>query len=738
MKHIVATLLILTALNVQANSTHPLSQAQRFERYDAMFDMQALISGGVVTPNWMADGQRFWYVTAENDSTVIKLVDPAAGTVTPFFNVQRLRVALAGMLEKDLPGSGIPFTDFQLADNETQANFRIDDHNYGLNLSTYELERTPIATPEDSPPQEEALLNPDGTQRLVVRDFNLWLETTDGSSDPVRLTDDGSQEIMWTTYGAHWSADGSQLAVTRYDIGDVLQIPVVDWLDPTYPVHPMHHPVARNYELVGDLYVLQDDKLIKIDAHNEPDDDLVVVDWAPAMDDILVQRINLTTTKQDLLAVNPNTGRIRSLVSERHKTFLAGPACVYQFEDFYTPVGDGEHFIWMSDRDGYMHFYLYTYDGQLVRQITHGDYEDLRILKVDPQTGWIYHLVRSGAEDPYHFHVCRIQLTGDNFMHLTSGLGRHQPVFSPDLSCFVDNYSTSTVPPTSDLRRIDGELVRQLETADITALQAAGWQAPQRVIGKAADGKTDLHAALFLPPNFDPALSYPVIELIYAGPQWTIVPSLFVSREYGETATALSQLGYVAVIIDGRGTPGRGRVFHDHVHRQVGSVEIADHASVLRSLAETRPWMDLDRVGVHGKSWGGYFTLRAMLQASDLYKVGVASSLVADLSTGLAVPTVPYHGRPSENPDGYAAGNCLDQADQLVGRLLLTIGTADLNTAFGQTMSMLSAFTEAGKDVDLLVFPGQNHWLQGASFERWKRALRDYFLEHLAVEARER
>jgi len=144
--------------------------------------------------------------------------------------------------------------------------------------------------------------------------------------------------------------------------------------------------------------------------------------------------------------------------------------------------------------------------------------------------------------------------------------------------------------------------------------------------------------------------------------------------------------------------------------------------------------MNLDKVGVHGKSWGGYFTLRAMLQAPDFYKVGVASSVVADLVTTAESPVVPYLGLPADQPDAYSAANCLLIADQLQGKLLITIGTSDGNTPFAQSMQMLAAFTEAGKDVDLLVLPGQHHWLQGASFARWQRALRDHFEMNLATD----
>jgi len=714
-----------------ASSEQLPTMPERFERFSAMLEMKTLFSGGVANPNWMKDGFSFWYATPHTGGTRFFLVDAKAQTKTPFFDEQKLRTALAEISEMVLPESGLPFSNFQLMDDEKQSQFKIAGKSYELNLENYHLELLPENSEETPAPTPGSLTSPDGSKTVFTKEKDLWIDST-------RLTEDGTDNLIWTTYGASWSPDSKYLLLQQYNLENVATIPVIDWLDPATPSERSPYPFSIGPGIANTLFVLRDNQIVHIPANIEPDDDFNFVGWDANSNSFLVLRTNSTTTRLDLLAIDPSNEKIEILISEQHDTFLGGPACVFRMDDFFTLLDDEKHFIWMSDRDGYYHFYLYKLDGTLVNQITSGQYADLRIAEVDLENDWVYYIARSGADDPYHQHVFRTKLSGKKVTRLTTGTGRHKPKFNPDRTYFVDNFSAADEEPTAVLRSSNGKKSMSLEKADISRLIAAGWQPPKRATVKAADGKTDIHAALYLPPGFDPELSYPIIEMIYAGPQWTIIPSVFHALEYGEIASALSQLGYVSVIIDGRGTPGRGRAFHDHAHQNVGITEISDHSAALQNLAATRPWMDLDRVGVHGKSWGGYFTLRAMLQAPEIYKVGVASSLVADLSTTMSTPVVPYNGLPSENPDGYAEGNCLTQAEKLQGQLLMTIGTADMNTPFSQTMQMLNAFTEAGKDVDILVFPGQNHWLDKPNFQRWQRELRDYFLEHLPPEALKR
>jgi dipeptidyl aminopeptidase/acylaminoacyl peptidase len=649
-----------------------ISDEVRNTRFHACFEFGSLVDGGTVTPIWLEDGD-FWYRNPEGQTL---RVDPESGATV----------------------------EYSPAD-------------------------------EDGATEAGGLASPDGEYLALIIDFDLWILRADGT-DSLRVTENGTAEQPWISWGVSWSPNGRYLAIERYDTRGTPSIPIVDWLDPDAPVERVPSTQSREPTPQGTMFVVDTHDLAiqKVSDDDVSDESSYInLGWVPQTNELLFVRFDRPMRSKILFAADPETGALRTLITEQRETFVDGLAATSLLEHYLNPVDD-ETFIWLSERDGFHHLYLHRYDGTLVRQLTRGAFPVVSVEAVDSDNGFVYFTAKPDPQDRTSQHICRVSLDGGEFEQLSSDSGRRRAHFAPDYSCFVENHSDLDRPPRALLRRADGSVVVELEQADISTLEEWDWTAPQRTMAKAADGESEVFCAIYLPPEFNPTLKYPVVELIYAGPQWMIVPRRFVAGEYGDTAAAFAQLGYVAVILDSPGTAGVGKDYQDAVYGRLGQIEIPDHVAALKDLASTRPWMDLDRVGIHGKSWGGYFVLRAMLQAPGFYKVGVASSAVADLATTLNTPVVPYLGLPSENPEGYAAADCLPIAGQLQGELLITIGTADQNTPFGQSMRILKAFTEADKDVEVLVFPGEHHWLQGKTFSRWQRALRDFFREHLPPE----
>jgi dipeptidyl aminopeptidase/acylaminoacyl peptidase len=293
---------------------------------------------------------------------------------------------------------------------------------------------------------------------------------------------------------------------------------------------------------------------------------------------------------------------------------------------------------------------------------------------------------------------------------------------------YVEIHSALDRPPQAELHAADGALIAVLSSADVSGLQALGWIAPEPFRAKAADGETDISGVLFKPYDFDPARKYPVIEQIYAGPQSMLAPHAFGTVP----AAAFAQLGYILVIVDARGTPGRGKAFQDVAVGRMGDYEIADHAGALRQAAATRPYMDLSRVGIFGGSYGGYFTIRALIQAPDLYRAAV-SLAPAELGPCVMGPPVEcYAGLPGDHPEHYERLRNTDKLGAVRGDLLIISAADDVNTPLEHTMLYAEALVRLKTPFDQVVMPGCNHVLMNARGEPQLEFMYAAMLRHFA------
>ncbi len=749
--------ILVVALVVGCATTNPLmkeaeeaSQSEREAMYYRYLEFPSLVKGGSVEPHWMADGSSFWYAEGAPANTVIWKVDPKANTKTPLFDTPRLRRALTDALGHEPPYKGLPFDKFTfVGEGEKAVKFTVEDKEFILQLDIYVITRAPAVSEEGknrlvprvvrkSPFRnifadilEE--LSPDGRWFAHLKDHNLWLRSTyDGRIKP--LTTDGVKDYEWdyeTGEDARiWSPDSFKLAVTKRDSRKVPKIPIVHWLKPTVEVEWFHRPRVGGPLPQWELFIVDilSKRQVRVDIGAEPDQYLRILGWRPDGAELLFTRFNREHKKLDVMAANPISGSTRIVLTETRKTFFH-PLWARTLS--LTLFKDGKRFIWMSERDGWNHFYLYDLDKKLIRRLTEGTFPVVRIVAVDEKAGWVYFTAHDDRQRPYDTHLYRVNLEGKGFTRLTEGTGQHAIRFSPSKEFFLDTHSSTSQPPVVELRRADGTLLQTLSKANIEALrEELKWNPPEEFVVKAADGETDLYGVLYKPYDFDPNKKYPVIEVIYAGPQTTMVPGTFSPNLRGLSAQALAQLGFITFIVDGRGTPQRGKEFQDVVYGNFGRYEIPDHVATLKQLAEERPYMELNRVGITGYSWGGYFTIRAMLLAPDVYHVGVAGAPAPDLYFA-ASPVEPYLGLRQENKEAYEYASNARLAGNLKGKLLLIHGTSD--ATFSETMKMVEALIRAGKPYDLLVMPEQGHISLrfGRSGTYWRDAIRRYFQEHL-------
>ncbi|HEY2464070.1 MAG TPA: prolyl oligopeptidase family serine peptidase [Steroidobacteraceae bacterium] len=425
-------------------------------------------------------------------------------------------------------------------------------------------------------------------------------------------------------------------------------------------------------------------------------------------------------------------GTSRQLLSETGKTFVESASLA---ECPMVYVLSNRDVLWFSERDGFGRLYLYDGStGRLKRPLTEGAWTVRNVLHLDEAHGFIYVAAneREPGVDPYYRIVYRIGLNDGRVRRLTPEIADHAVAseqetgvlakmtgaagnpqdtfgFSPSGRFFLDTYTRTDLPPVTVLRRSDGTLVAEIERADVSKLMATGLKVPERFSAPAADGKTMLFGNLLRPSNFDPNKHYPVLDSPYPGPQSHRAQPNFLAAVFDRFgAQAYAELGFIVVVVDGRGSHGRSKRFHDESYgglAQAGHLD--DHVAVLRELGRRYPYMDLDRVGIFGTSGGGYATVHAMEMFPDFFKAGVADAGNHDQRSYIAVWGETYNGPESGSNYTDAANPTL--AGKIKGKLFLLHGDMDSNVLPSQTLQLADALIRANKDFDLLIIPNEGH-----------------------------
>ena len=730
----------LIAPQVGAQDKKPSEREAMYYRY---LKFASLVKGGSIQPHWMEDGSSFWYAEGVPDKTIIYKVNPKANTKEHLFDTERLRQALAPLLGHEPPYKGLPFKGFTFVEEEKAVKFAVEGKEFLCQLDTYKITAVPSQSKEEkaritprsvhkgffaSTPDVMEVLSPDRRWFLGAKDYNLCLRSTyDGRQEP--LTTDGIEDYEWNVSGAKWSPDNFKLTAMKVDTRKVLRIPIVHWLKPTEEVEWAPYTKAGGPMPQYELYIVDilSKKLVRVDTGDEPDKLLAVIKWKSDGSGLFIGRTDREHKKVDLMAVDPKIGATKLILTETQKTFVYGIG--RSPYDALKIFKDESKFVWISERDGWAHLYLYDIDGKVIRRLTKGTFPVVSIIAVDEEKGWVYFTAHT-EKRLYDTHLYRVNFEGRGFERLTETPGQHAIQFSPSNEFFLDTHSSIDRPPVVELKNADGTLLQTLSEANIDDLKELKWCPPEEFIVKAADKKTDLYGVLFKPYDFDPNKKYPVIDYIYNGPQTTWVPRTFTSGR-AVRPQALAQLGFITFVVDGRGTTERGKEFQDVVYGNFGRNEIPDHVTTLKQLAAERSYIDLNRVGIFGGSWGGYMTIRAMVLAPEIYHVAVATNPVADHYDHMAFAIEPYMGLPQNNREAYEYSSSLRLAHKLKGKLLLIHSICDVNATFSATMKMVEALIRANKPFDLLVMPDQDHHPKGVSQRYWLESVRRYFQEHL-------
>ncbi|MGE3820404.1 MAG: DPP IV N-terminal domain-containing protein, partial [Isosphaeraceae bacterium] len=580
-------------------------------------------------------------------------------------------------------------------------------------------------------------VSPDGLLKAFHRDRNLFLSDARGVvSDPVTTDGDAKTRVKngvasWV-YGEEldqntaiwWSPDSKKVAFYRFDESGVrdyhLQLDQTRLMSSVdsepYPKSGSPNPIV---ELL--VYDVESKKVTKVDARDgKPFTDDVVghyvynVRWTPDGKELLFHRTNRRQNVLELTAANPSTGVCRVVVREEW------PASWVENNPPMRFLKDGKRFLWTSERNGFKNLYLYDLSGTLLATVTNHSFEAGPIVRVDEEAGVVDYMARSG-DNPIKAQLHRVGLDGSNDRRLTDPSLHHAVDGAPDGKHFIDVAQTHDVPPVTRLVTETGEIVEELAHSDLSKFESLGLHRVELLTFKAADGQTDLYGMLHKPSDFDPEKTYPLLVSVYAG------PATNAARETFTLPSALTEYGFLIASFDSRSAAGRGKKFLDAIYENLGTVEIDDQAAGVKSLYD-RPYLDKDRVGIFGTSYGGYASIMALLRHPEVFQAASASSPVTDWKHYDTIYTERYMWTPQGNEKGYKAGSALTYVDKLQGRLMLFYGTADNNVHPSNTMELVQALQRAGKSFELQVGPDLGH--SGLRPDR----MMEFFIERLVME----
>ena len=703
-----------------------------------------------VEPNWAVDGKRLWYrVEVAPREFEFVIADAEEGTREPAFDNVDLAKKLADATKKTVDDARLPFQRLTIVDNEDAVEFSAFSGVWKYDRASNELSRLRDAEPasqkgekknargqrggsRDNRSSQKGRKSPDGKWVAFAKDHDLYVRSADSeAADGMKLGSAGPDDDWYSDRHISWSPDSKKVVALRtrqgqqHDVSFVESSPK-DQVQPKLHTHQYLKPGDRIPQSIPHLFDIESQKEISVDNEMFANPWMSVprIEWAPDSSRFFFTYNQRGHQVLRVISVDADSGDVKAIVDEQSKTFID-----YAYKQFQRTLHDTDELIWMSERDGWNHLYLYNLStGGLKNQITKGQWVVRKVDRVDIENRQIW-FQASGiheAQDPYYIHHCRVNFDGSGLTFLTDGDGTHSVKWSPDRKFMVDTYSRVDQPPVIELRNAEtGELICELERADWSRLLKTQWKIPERFVTKGRDDTTDIYGVMFRPANFDRTKKYPVIEKIYAGPHGSFVPKSF--SEYF-SAQAIAELGFIVVQIDGMGTSNRSKAFHDVCAKNLGDSGFPDRIKWIKAAAKKHSFMDLSRgVGVYGGSAGGQSSTRAVLAFGDFYTVAVSDCGCHDNRMDKVWWNELWMGCPI-GPH-YEEQSNVTNAHRLAGKLFLTVGELDRNVDPASTMQVVDALIKADKDFDLLVVPGGGHGIGESAYG--KRRRRDFFVRHL-------
>jgi dipeptidyl-peptidase-4 len=565
--------------------------------------------------------------------------------------------------------------------------------------------------------QQFAKFSPDGRWVGFVRNNNIFVSDTRSDREE-QLTSDGGPNIINGTSdwvyeeelglrdAFRFSPDGKRIAFWRLDQTQIPPFYLVDDLSLYPELRTVRYPKAGtvNSEVRIGVVEISSRRTTWIDLGSEPDIYVARMGFADSSDEIWLTRLNRHQNRLDLMLADVRNGESRVVTTDTDAAWVENKAPYW--------IDEGRQFLFESERDGYNQVYLFNRDGTLTTKLTPGQWDVSTVYGVDPARRILY--FNGAGEGPLKSLLYRVGLDGGEVTRISSAGGSHAVQFNSDYSLYVDAYSAAGVPTTLTLHTPDGQVVRTISDNRelMQKVRSLGLELPEFISIPVADDVV-LNGYIIRPPDFDVSRTYPLLMYVYGGPG-----SQTVRDSWGGTRylwhQMLAQEGYLVASVDNRGTGGRGRDFKKVTYQNLGRYEAADQIAAARYMGSL-PFVDGERTGIWGWSYGGYMSLMCLLTGPSVFEVAVSVAPVTDWRLYDTIYAERYMRTPAENPRGYAFGAPLSHVDSLQGDLLVVHGTGDDNVHAQNTIQLIQRLEDAGKQFDMRLYPGKTHSIAGTT-----------------------
>ncbi|MBQ3613427.1 MAG: alpha/beta fold hydrolase [Bacteroidales bacterium] len=802
MKKILTLIAVLTGLCLSARQEADAQaripeyvQAEKFTQDK----LSTMLFSTTVDPHWFRKGNSFWYEYKTSEGKFWYVVDPSAKTKKPLFDRDEMASQLTEIVKDPFEVRHLPIRNLKAGEDGRTFTFEVTstkDKKENKDKKgkkggkevfyfSYDYPTGKLTHLEDKEEEPKRLswgsVSPDRKTVVYAKDLNLYRmsyedylkakkDEKDSTIVEIQLTTDGVEDFgfgmpytMMNTdtlcngkrrrvYGV-WSPDSRHFATILADnraVKDLWVIDVTAKPRPTLETYKYQMPGEKEAP-VEHLYIfdMQDnsrkeirtsrfkDQSIDIEArpYEQKQRDMEDVSrvWQGDADRFFMTRGSRDLHRIDVCTYTVGQDSIVPIVEERMNT--------YQETRPVHVVDGGKKFIQWSERDGWAHLYLYDDQGNLLNRITKGPWHVEQVLKVDAKAGVVYFTAngRNAGENPYYEHLYRVNLDGSGLRQLTKGDYFHQVEIDDDARFVVDNYSRVNTVPMAVLLDNNGNKVMDIQESDFSQLFANGYKFPELFTVKAADGVTDLYGVMYKPFDFDSTKVYPIVDYVYPGPQVEAVYYPFTRMSV--RTDRLAQAGFIVISVGQRGGhPSRSKWYHNYGYGNMRDYPLADHKYAIEQLANRHSFIDIERVGIHGHSGGGFMSTAAMCMYPDFFKAAVSCAGNHDNNIYNRWWSETHHGVKevvSEKGDTtfvYKIATNPEIARNLKGHLLLVHGDIDNNVHPGNTMRVVEALIRAGKRFDMLMLPKQRHGF-GDMNEYFYWRLVDYFSEHLRGES---